>query len=94
MEKCKYPVCHGNFRRFWPKISIKLSLLEQENLRVHEVTVIFWPLTQDSYSIAISHISSKDADPVVTTFHIESPGKMKVCSNRPGHMINIVTTFI
>ena len=38
----------------------------------------------------------KTTNPIVTTFHIETPGieETKICSNHPGHIINMATTPI
>ena len=46
--------------------------------------------------MTVSNISSKATEPIVTKFHVEPPGAegMKICSNCPGHMINMATTPI
>ena len=48
-------------------------------------------LTQDSYSMTVSYISSKAAGPIVTKFHIEPPWAegTKLCSNSPVYMTNM-----
>ena len=41
--------------------------------------------------MTVSNISTKATGPVVTKFHVEPPWAegTKICSNCPGHMINM-----
>ena len=43
-------------------------------------------LSQDTHSITLSNMFSKLTKPIVTKFHVKSPGvdETKICSNRPG----------